>query len=92
MYTRCRYLIQLPMCFLCLVMAVTIGGCQQQQPSPVAQQKDAAARLAALQQQEQQAAAQAQHDADLKKQVEANKKKSNAYYVARSKTWQKYIP
>ena len=78
--------------FLSGLLVLTLTGCPGQQQQPTAPPKDDAARLAALQQQQQAAAVQAQHDADLKKQVAANKKRSNSFYVAKSKVWQKYIP
>jgi hypothetical protein len=75
----------------CALLTLAMTGCQQPQQSVLPPKNDAA-KLAAIQKQQQDAAAQAQNDADLKKQVERNKKKSNSFYVAKSKTWQKYIP
>jgi predicted Zn-dependent protease len=74
----------------CALLTLAMTGCQQQQPT--VQPRDDAAKVAAIQKQQQDAAAQSQHDADLKKQIERNEKKSNSFYVAKSKTWQKYIP
>ena len=54
--------------------------------------KDDAARLAAIQQQQQFQAAQAKHNAELNKQVEANKKKSHSFNTGGSKVWQTYVP
>ena len=72
------------------LLALSISGCQQQPPT--VPPKNDAARLAAIQQQQQAAAAQAQHNAELQKQVEANKKKSHSFNTGGSKTWQTYIP
>jgi hypothetical protein len=78
---------------LSVLLALTLTGCPgQQPPTPTVPPKDDAARLAALQQQQQFQAAQAQHDAQMKKQVEVNKKKSHSFNTGGSKTWQTYVP
>ena len=75
------------------LLALTLTGCPgQQPPAPAVPPKDNAARLAALQQQQRFQEAQARHDAEMKKQVEANKKKSNSFNRGGSKVWQTYVP
>ena len=83
----------LSMVFLSGLLAVILTGCPgQQPPTPAGLPKDDAARLAAIQQQQQFQAAQAKHNAELIKQVEANKKKSHSFNTGGSKTWQTYVP
>ena len=75
------------------LLALTLTGCPgQQPPTPTVPPKDDAARLAALQQQQKLQAAEAQHDAEMKKQIEAIKKKSHSFNTGGSKTWQTYVP
>ena len=75
------------------LLALTLTGCPgEQPPTPAQPPKDDAARLAAIQQQQQFQAAQAKHNAELNKQVEANKKKSHSFNTGGSKTWQTYVP
>ena len=74
-------------------LALALTGCPgDKPPTPAVPPKDDAARLAAIQQQQQFEAAQAKHNAELNKQVEANKKKSHSFNTGGSKTWQTYVP
>ena len=75
---------------ICAALVFAITGCHQQPQSAPAQ--DEAAQVAAIQKQQQDAAAEAKHDAELRKQVEENKKKSRAWNKGGSKTWQTYVP
>ncbi len=80
---------------LCIsvLLALTLTGCPgQKPPAPTVPPKEDAAKLAALQQQQQAQAAQAKHDAELNKKVEADKKKSHSFNTGGSKTWQTYVP
>ncbi len=75
------------------LLALTLTGCPgEQPPTPTVPPKDDAARLAALQQQQQFQAAQAKRNAELNRQVEANKKKSHSFNTGGSKAWQTYVP
>ena len=74
------------------LLALTLTGCPgEKPPTPAVPAKDDAARLAAIQQQQFEAA-QAKHNAELNRQVEANKKKSHSFNTGGSKTWQTYVP
>ncbi len=75
------------------LLALTLTGCPgEQPPTPTVPPKDDAAKLSALQQQQQLQAAQAKRNAELNRQVEANKKKSHSFNTGGSKTWQTYVP
>ena len=78
---------------LSVLLALTLTGCPgEKPPTPAVPAKDDAARLAAIQQQQQFQADQAKRNAELNKQVEANKKKSHSFNTGGSKTWQTYVP